>query len=146
MNTDDPLLIEELRRDEGVEYNPYFDTVGIKTVGVGHNLKVKPIHPGWTYPLDDEQVNELLAEDLKSVFTSLDKSLPWWRDLSYPRQRVLANMAFNLGITGLLGFNNTLAHMKAERFQSAAEGMLSSKWAKQVGDRSKRLAAMMVMG
>lgn len=145
MNTTDELLIQELRRDEGVRYTPYKDTVGIWTVGVGHNMEAKPLPAGWTFPLTDAQVDQLLAEDLEEVFTGLDKNIPWWRDLSYGRQRVLANMAFNLGIKGLMGFKNTLAHIKAANYQSAADNMLLSKWASQVGARAKRLYALMVM-
>ena len=70
MTPDDPLLTAELRRDEGVEYMPYLDTVDISSVGVGHNLKVKPIPMGWTYPLTNDQVDWLLADDLKTVFDS----------------------------------------------------------------------------
>ncbi|WP_338862872.1 hypothetical protein [Mycetohabitans rhizoxinica] len=33
--------------------------------------------------------------------TWLDRHLPWWRSLDAVRQRVLINMAFNLG--GMLG-------------------------------------------
>lgn len=146
MEISDSLLISELRRDEGVRYRPYKDSVGILTVGVGHNLAVRPIHIGWTYPLSDAQVNQLLAEDLAEVFAELDSHLPWWRSLSYPRQRVLANMSFNLGTASLLTFANTLAAIKAGDWQKASNGMLKSKWAGQVGDRAKRLAAMMLQG
>lgn len=146
MNTNDTLLIHELRRDEGVRYKPYFDTVGVETIGVGHNMKVKPLPKTWTIPLSDDEVDLLLSWDLVEVFDGLDKKLPWWRDLSYARQRVLANMAFNLGVDGLLTFKNTLAAVKSGRYQDAANGMLASKWATQVGDRAKRLAALMVNG
>lgn len=147
MDTTDKLLIAELRRDEGVEYKPYKDTVGIWTVGVGHNLQAKPIDKkGWTYPLTDAQVDELLSEDLSEVFAGLDKKLPWWRKLSYVRQRVIANMAFNLGIDGLLKFKNTLAYVQSGDYKNAAQGMLASKWATQVKGRATRLAEMMVKG
>lgn len=146
MNTNDAMLNKELRRDEGVEYSPYKDSVGIWTVGVGHNMAAKLLPKDWIFPLTDAQVDQLLAEDLDDVFSGLDKNIPWWRNLSYERQRVLANMAFNLGIAGLMGFKNTLAHTRAERYQSAAEGMLASKWARQVGNRAKRLAEMMEAG
>lgn len=144
MTPQDDVLIKELRRDEGVEYSPYLDTVGIETVGVGHNLKAKPLPDGWTYPLSDEQVDQLLAEDLQEVFDGLDRSLPWWRKLNYPRQRVLVSMTFNLGLAGMLGFKNTLAAIQQGRYSAAGAGMMSSKWAKQVGKRADRLADMMV--
>lgn len=146
MAPNDPLLNSELRRDEGVRYSPYLDTVGIQTVGVGHNIKALPLPDGWTFPLSDEQVDGLLASDLLMVFSGLDAHLGWWRTLSCARQRVLANMAFNLGIDGLLSFKNTLSAIQRGYYEQAANGMLASKWSRQVGARATRLAAMMVTG
>ena len=141
MEANDPLLVADLRRDEGVRYEPYFDVVGVKTVGVGHNLKAKPL--GLLYPIDDEMVDRILLLDIADVFEELDDRLPWWRELSEVRQRVLVNMAFNLGVAGLLGFRNTLAAVKDGRYADAAAGMRASKWARQVGKRADRLANMM---
>jgi lysozyme len=139
-------LIAELRRDEDVKYSPYKDTKDIPTVGVGHNLNAKPLPAGWKYPLNDIQVNSLLDDDLEDVFHDLDRSLPWWTDLSDVRQRVLANMCFNLGITKLLGFRNTLVAMRQGKYDAAADGMLASAWASQVKGRATRLADMMRKG
>lgn len=144
MTPNDELLIKELRRDEGVEYSPYMDTVGIPTVGVGHNMRASPLPRDWTSPLTDAQVDQLLAEDLQAVFDGLDSEIPWWRKLNYERQRVIANMAFNLGINGLLGFKNTLAAVEQGRYSAAGSGMAASKWATQVGARADRLVDMMV--
>lgn len=147
MNDDNLLvLIAELRRDEGVEYKPYKDTKGIDTTGVGHNLQASPLPAGWSYPLTDEQVNVLLTQDIQNVFADLDHNLPWWVDLNDVRQRVLANMAFNLGITKLLGFKNTLAAMRQGKYKDASSGMLNSAWASQVRGRAVRLADMMLRG
>lgn len=139
-------LKAELRRDEGVRYSPYKDTKGIDTVGVGHNLQSKPLPTGWNYPLCDAQVNSLLDSDLQDVFHDLDCNLPWWTDLSDVRQRVLANMCFNLGITKLLGFRNTLVYMRQGKYADASDGMLNSAWAIQVKGRAQRLADMMRAG
>ena len=146
MKPDDKELIRELRRDEGVEYSPYLDTVGVKTVGVGHNMQAHPLPSDWTFPLTDAQVDQLLAQDVQDVFNDLDRVFPWWRNMSYVRQRVIANMTFNLGIPRLAGFKNTLAAMEQGRYTSAAAGMMASLWAKQVGKRAERLAEMMVNG
>ncbi len=146
MNPDDPQLTKELRRDEGVEYTPYKDTVGVETVGVGHNLQAHPLPDGWTFPLTDAQVDQLLAEDIQDVFNDLDRVFPWWRRMSIVRQRVIANMCFNLGVTRLAGFKNTLAAMEQGRYTTAAAGMMASKWAQQVGARAQRLSEMMVNG
>ena len=140
------LLIGELRRDEGVRYVPYNDTMGIPTVGVGHNLKTSPLPDVWSYPLTDDQVNSLLSQDLQAVYKGLTDNLPWWLFLDAVRQRVLANMCFNLGIGKLLTFQNTLRFAKNGQFTQAAQGMLESVWAKQVGDRAIRLSGMMRTG
>lgn len=139
-------LILELRRDEGVRYAPYNDTMGIQTVGVGHNMKACPLPAGWKAPLTDAQVDTLLAADIESVRKALDARLPWWSTLDDVRQRVLANMAFNMGIQGLLGFKNTLAAVQAGRYADAAQGMAASAWARQVGARAARLAQAMKTG
>lgn len=144
MNVNDPLLIAELRRDEGVRHSPYKDTLGIDTVGVGHNLKAHPLC--LIYPLTDAEVDHILATDLVDVFAGLYEHLPWWEDLTQARQRVLVNMAFNMGIAGLMTFKNTLAAIQNAHYQIAADGMLKSKWAGQVGQRANRLAKMMVEG
>lgn len=144
MNPNDKQLIKELRRDEGVRYVPYFDTKGIHTVGVGHNLKAKPLPV--RYPLTEEQVDEILYDDLVGVFSDLDRKLGWWRTLSCARQRVMANMCFNLGIGGLLGFVHTLTSIKTGNYDDASEKMLQSAWARQVGERAKRLSLMMKEG
>lgn len=146
MNLD--LLEAELRRDEGVNYVPYLDTADPpnQTCGVGHNMGTSPIPAGWKFPLTDAQVNDLLAHDLTVTFAALDLHLPWWRNLDEVRQRVVANCAFNMGINGLLGFHNALFAMQRGSYAVAAAGMLNSLWAKQVGDRAKRLASAMETG
>lgn len=147
MNTENEAqLIEELRRDEGVRYVPYRDTKDIPTVGVGHNLQASPLPAGWSYPLNDEQVDALLHIDLQNVYGDLGRALPWWTDLNDVRQRVICNMCFNLGINKLVGFRNTLVAMRQGQYRDAASGMLNSAWASQVGARAQRLAQMMREG
>ncbi|MDN7445875.1 glycoside hydrolase family protein [Burkholderia multivorans] len=142
------LLEAELRRDEGVRYMPYLDTAKPpkRTVGVGHNLDISPLPAGWTFPLTDAQVNQLLARDISTTLAKLDRYLPWWRQMDEVRQRVLANMCFNLGISGLLTFRNTLAAMQRGSYAIAAAGMKASKWYSQVGGRAQRLCKAMETG
>ena len=131
-------LKEELIRDEGLRLKPYRDTVGKLTIGVGRNLD--------DVGITKDEAMHLLECDIRRVKDDLDHALSWWRGLDDVRQRVLVNMAFNLGITRLLGFKNTLAAIRAGNYVDAAKGMLDSKWAAQVGERATRLAAMMVEG
>jgi lysozyme len=142
------LLVAELKRDEGVRYTPYLDTAHPPnwTVGVGHNLSVMPLPAGWTYPLNDTQVDQLLKGDITIAMQQLDIHLTWWRSLDDVRMRVLINMVFNMGITTLLTFRNTLIDMKSGFYTAASTGMRASLWARQVGQRAQRLADAMSTG
>lgn len=126
---------EQLILHEGLRLKPYRDTVGKLTIGVGRNLTDKGISPTEAY--------ELLQNDIAEVKAALVAHLPWVRALSDVRYRVLADMAFNLGIAGLLKFKATLTAVEAGDYHKAAEQMMRSKWAGQVGKRAQRLAQMM---
>lgn len=131
-------LAAELIRDEGLRLEPYVDTVGKLTIGVGRNLADRGISKA--------EAEFLLETDIGLVEDVLDTWLSWWRTLSEVRQRVLANMCFNMGIAKLRGFKNTLAAMKTGDYEAAAAGMRRSLWARQVGARAERLAKMMKTG
>lgn len=55
-------------------------------------------------------------------------------------------MCFNVGVSGLLAFKRMLAACERGDYGRAAEEMLDSKWAKQVGGRADELARMMQEG
>lgn len=131
-------LTDELVRDEGLRLRLYTCTAGKASIGVGRNLEDRGI--------TKTEAMLMLAHDIDDACADLDRNLPWWRGMDPLRQRVLANMAFNLGIVKLLGFRNTLAAMKAGDYAAAADGMRRSLWARQVGARADRLAQMMETG
>lgn len=140
MTTDS--LLGELMADEGCRLAAYQDTLGIWTIGYGHTGR--EVHPGlvWSGP----QAVQALQDDLEATLAGLDTALAWWRTLDDVRQDVLADMAFNLGVHGLLEFAKTLADVKAGNYALASAEMLLSRWASEVGDRAERLAAMMKTG
>jgi lysozyme len=155
---DRAAMLEELVRDEGERLKVYRCTAGKLTIGVGRNLDDVGIFAHETAALGitkgscardgitKEQSRFLLNSDVDRVDRDLDRHLPWWRKLDPVRQRIMVNMAFNLGIGGLCGFKNTLAMIQGGNYASAAAGMMQSKWARQVGPRASRLSAMMKDG
>lgn len=140
------LMLAELRQDEGVRYVPYLDSRGIPSCGVGHNLRVHPLPAGWAFPLNDIQVDQLLTGDLSDTFSQLDHFVPWWRTLDEVRQRVVANMAFNVGIAGFLEFRQAISAMSAGNYLAASVDMKNSVWYTQVGVRAARLCQAMQTG
>jgi len=138
---DKKQLTKELRRDEGVVPFAYQDHLGYWTIGVGRLIDKKK-----GGGLSDAEIDFLLSNDIDRFEKQIIDALPWYGRLDDVRQRVLVNMAFNMGIAGLLGFKNTLAMVERGDYSGAAKGMLASKWAGQVGERAKRLATMMETG
>lgn len=139
MNID--KLIQELILDEGYKYETYEDHLGFLTLGVGHLvLDTDPeIDKPVGTPVSEERVLECLNNDIETVCDELNRNMPWWKELSDEKMRVLANMCFNLGITRLLKFRKFLAALEAGDFETAGEEMMDSKWATQVGARATRL-------
>jgi lysozyme len=135
---DRQAMVRQLRLHEGERLKPYRCTAGKLTIGVGRNLEDRGI-------TRDESAM-LLSNDIGAMETEVLRALPWAAKLSEVRQRVLVDMAFNMGIVGLLNFKRTLATIQAGHYQQAATMMLDSRWAKQVGQRAERLARMMATG
>lgn len=151
--SDHTRLCDQIKASEGYRLAAYRCPAGALTVGYGHNCDACPV-PGVNRPGDRitaAQARALFESDLELAVEAVCKKLPWARDLSAPRQAVLYDMAFNMGIgqagkSGLLSFVNTLALVQAGRYAQAAKNMLQSKWARQVGGRAARLARQMSMG
>ena len=130
---------------EGDRVFPYLDTEQNITIGIGHNLSGVGI---------STDVRDLLfEEDVRDAEDSLDRALPWWTTLNPTRQRALVELCFNMGIGserekhGLLSFTVTLEHLRAGRYDQAADGFAHSQWARQVkARRAQRLAYMIRYG
>ena len=146
MNLDN--LRAQLALHEGSRLAAYLDSVGILTVGIGHNCQSSPV-AGVSKVGDritEEQQAELFANDIADVVAEMDRRWPWWSALDDVRQNVLADMCFNMGAPTLSKFVNTLRAVEEGRYADAAAGMLKSLWAKQVGTRALRLSVMMETG
>lgn len=133
-------LVNELERDEGLKLKPYRDNGPKKrlTIGIGRNLEDVGITRGEAYVL--------LHNDIDRVTVDLNTHIPWWTELEDTRARVIANMTFNMGIEKLLEFKKTLALIQGSNFGKAAEEMLRSEWAVEVGVRAARLSRMIAFG
>jgi len=131
-------LAEQLKQHEGLRLKPCTDTVGKLTLGIGRNLEDKGI--------TEQEALFMLNNDVDYFYSQLNKKLPWFKNLDDARQNVLVNMAFNLGVTGLLTFKNMLEDCKSKNYDYAALEMLDSKWSKQVGYRAEELSQQMLTG
>ncbi len=159
-------LHSQLILHEGLKLLPYDDATGktVKpgqhyrgklTTGIGRNLDGNALtkaeisyigHNAREKAITKEQALYLLDNDIKNVCAAMDRNIPWWRHLDEIRARVLVDMCFNMGMTKLLAFKNTLTFIRTGNYANAAANMRRSLWYIQVGDRAERLADMMETG
>lgn len=134
-------LIRQLVDEEGEVLHEYKDHLGYSTVGVGRLIDKRK-----GGGISKEESRYLLMNDINRFTRDVSASLPWFSSLSAPRKAVLIGMAFQMGLQGLMGFKNTLAHIKAGEYDKAADGMINSLWARQTPERAKRMAEQMRTG
>lgn len=135
---------DQILKDEGVVKNDngdhisYLDSRGFVTGGHGHLLteEEKKLYPKGT-PIPQEVVDRWKDTDLKEAEQDVAAI---FGEVKHPEvQKVLKNMAFNLGRTKLNKFTRLKEAIRNEDYKLAAAAMRNSLWYKQVGNRSKRL-------
>ena len=134
-------LREEIIADEGCVLEVYRDHLGYYTVGVGH--LILPSDEEWETPtgtkITQTRADELLFYDFNNVLKECEDHLTIWSKVGEEVKLILANMAFNLGITKLKKFQLMLKAIEEKNYIKASEEGLDSRWAKQVYNRAHRL-------
>lgn len=131
----------QVGQHEGTERYAYRDSRGYLTIGKGRCIDERGKNP-----LSDKAIDFLLNEQIDVVEKDLDRWLSWWRNLDQIRQRVLADMCYNMGIYTLRQFDHTLRFIQAGNYAEAAKAMVLSDWYKETGRRAIRLVKMMELG
>ncbi|KZN45683.1 glycoside hydrolase family protein [Pseudoalteromonas luteoviolacea] len=129
--------VEQIKKHEGYRRYPYYCTGGKLTIGYGRNLDGKGV--------DQEEAEYLLAQDVQNALAGVKRRI----NVSHcneARLAVLTNMAFNIGLQGVMGFKRMLEHVEQGQFEEAALEMLDSRWARQVPNRAQELAQQMLSG
>lgn len=125
-------------RHEGYRMHMYKCSAGKLTIGYGYNLEAG---------MPEDEARLLLRYRLDKLAAQLAQQLPWYAVLKAERKEVLIDMAYQMGIAGLLGFRKALAAMGQGDWSTAAKEMLDSKWARADSPgRAKELAEIMRTG
>jgi lysozyme len=132
------VITKLLIKHEGVKLNVYRDTVGKLTIGCGRNLD--------DHGISEDEALLMLDNDITRLWHALTAKFPFFGGLDDTRQHVLLDMAYNLGVDGVGHFTKVVSAIETGNYNAAADEMLESKWAKQVGTRAQELAAMMRHG
>jgi len=136
-------LIESVKQHEGQVLNEqglhkaYLDIFDNLTIGYGvlcENLTV-----------NDELATKWLMEHLESAQNGLG-FIPEYQDLDAVRRDVLVELAYNMGLSGLLSFIKMFRAIREHDFKEASLQLLDSKYSKQVGKRARTLARRLRTG
>lgn len=136
MNLD--AIKSSLYRHEGENLNLHKCPADKWTIGVGHNLEDRPI--------SKRASTVILEDDIDVAIAELDRAFQGWRQHSDAIQDVLVELSFAMGAPKLAGFKKMWAALDARDYPEAANQLLDSKWATQVGKRAKTLAENMRAG
>ena len=97
--------------EEGYRAKPYRCTSGALTIGIGYNLDAG-------MPFDEAVL--LMRHRIDKIRRALLERLEWFPKLNEARQAALLSMAYQMGLSGLLGFRRTLATMASTVLRSQA--------------------------
>ena len=147
MNID--VCKQQLKRHEGEVLKIYKDSLGYKTLGIGHLCQ--PQDPEYNYEVGTEVSQEVVDKYFEIDFDkhyketiSVYGSQEYFDELPEDIQHVLVNMCFNLGANRFAQFKNMLKACKENDWQRMADEMEDSRWYYQVGRRSKELQQMVL--
>jgi lysozyme len=131
-------LLDDLKSDEGWRPFAYVDSLGFLTIGYGFLVDDRS---GVGLPLSIGEAWLKVAAEERWV--NLLGRLPWLETQPEDVQRALGNMAYQLGVDGVLGFKLMLEALERGDRETAAENALKSKWHEQTPRRAERVAALM---
>ena len=149
-------MSERIKKNEGYKNISYMDTLKKKTIGIGFNIDANveyfkefckknrldydKIYKG-EQSLNDTHIMELFKYSIGQAKKDAKKFIPNLEEHPDEVQSVVVEMAFQLGLTKLLKFEDTQKFLIAKDYVNAAKEMLDSKWAKSdTPARAKRLA------
>ena len=142
------MLKKQIEFEEGRRLKAYSCTKGHKTIGIGRNLDVKPTFKGQKIPnvITDALCDEIYQADINEAIDGLERHWPFYKKLDQARRDAVINMAFQLGIGGVMKFKKCLLALELGQFEEAKKQALDSAWANQTPNRAKRVASQLLSG
>lgn len=143
---DKEAVFEQLKIDEGVEYEIYKDHLGYFTFGVGHLVTHEDPENGQDEgtPVSNERVWEAFECDLEMAISECKKLYAQdWDNFPAEIQEILVNMMFNMGRPRLGQFKKMNQNLSAGNWVAAAVEGRDSRWYNQVTNRAERLMVRM---
>ena len=136
-------LLESVKKHEGYRNKVYLDTLGKRTVGVGHLC----VEDFWEEDKEYEEkfLMTILEHDLSDAIKGANDLMAenGCMDMNEKAHELIIEMVFQLGKTGVSKFRNMWKALSALEYSTAASEMLDSRWAKQTPNRAQAMSAQM---
>jgi lysozyme len=135
------VVKEDLIKHEGYKDEIYLCSEGIPTFGIGHAVKENDPEYTWPVgtPVEKDRIDSAFLADVQDACNDVDTLFEDAWNKPDNVQRVLVNMAFNIGRTRFGKFKKMIAAVNSNDFEEAANQMVDSVWYNQVGNRSIEL-------
>ena len=140
-------LTDELRArvqdHEGLRTSVYLDSLGKKTVGIGHlvrHFEEERFAEGVEIPM--EEILEIFEMDLNRAAAGADMLIEdnVGHDLPQHVAEVVLEMVVQLGTTGVSKFKKFWKALRVKDYKTAAAEMQDSRWHSQTPKRCESLA------
>ena len=135
----DPELLARVKHFEGYRRHVYRCSLGHQTIGYGTMID----EGGHGVP---EFIAELLLRDYLQTIETRLKAHEWFGELDTPRQHCILEMAYQMGVEGVLGFENMIGALERGDWMQAEAEALDSLWAKQTPARARDVAERLKLG
>ena len=138
----DKETMDMIKANEGYRLEPYKDSLGLWTVGVGHLIgNGKTLPDEWNRRFTPEEVDSLFAKDY-SEHKDAAEDIPGFNNLDKKGQGALTDMTFNMGKVWWKKWPTFTKFMKNKDVTNAANSLQDSKWYTQVKGRAVRNVAL----
>lgn len=133
-------LLENIKAHEGFSARIYKDSVGKPTVGYGFLVAALSsdelkLNGGKIEPMNKEVAEKILNLKVARLKKRLFQCLPWLESKPQNVQDTLIEMAYQLGLAGLMGFRHTLGCIEAGDYAQAAKNLRASLLYRQTPKR-----------
>ena len=128
-------LVERLKVEEGFRAHAYRDTERVLTIGYGTNLDQGITEPEGAY---------LLRARLEPKVDELTEAWPPFAQQPDRIKLMLLDMAYEMGVAGVLAFHDMLGHIAREDYAAAHRDADLSLWARQVPTREQNVTAVLL--
>ena len=126
---------------EGIRYEPYKDSLGLWTIGVGHLIgDGKSLPDDMNRTFSEKEVMDMFEEDY-AHHKKIASRTPGYDEANYAGKAAMIDLGFNMG-QWWPKWPNTSKALKEGDFTSAARGLEDSKWYRQVGRRAPKIVAL----